>query len=253
MREPTLLERIVAPGALGVMFQPIVEWIFGCWRLRAYEALIRGPAGTNAASADVLFEYARRKRAEHLVDRACFARALEAAARLPGEPVVSLNVHASTLGADRAFTGFIADTAARHGVDTGRLVIEIIEHAPCWTGPAFVASLGALRELGMRVALDDIGLGQSNYRMILECRPEWFKIDRFIVSGAGSDPHRCAVLRSIQELAGSFGALTVAEGIENPEDLEAVLSSGIRLTQGFLLSRPQPVEFFMQLGLRASA
>jgi EAL domain-containing protein (putative c-di-GMP-specific phosphodiesterase class I) len=238
--EPTLLERLLAPGALTVVFQPILEAQPEGWRVHAYEALVRGPRGTNAESADVMFEYVRRKRAEPVVDRECFARALETVAQLPGEPPISLNVHASTLGRDRDFPAFVADAAARHGIATRRLMIEIVEHAPCWNGPSFVSALGALREQGMRVALDDIGLGQSNYRMILECRPDCFKVDRYIVTGAGADPHHQAVLRSIEQLARSFGALTVAEGIVACDDLEAVLEAGITLVQGFLLAPPAP-------------
>jgi EAL domain-containing protein (putative c-di-GMP-specific phosphodiesterase class I) len=239
--EPTLLDRLLAPGALTVLFQPILEARDEGWVLHAYEALIRGPRGTNAESADVLFEYVRRKRAEPAVDRECFRRALETARDLPSEPLISLNVHASTLGRDRDFPAFIADTATRHGIPPGRLMIEIVEHAPCWNGPGFVGALARLRELGMRVALDDIGLGQSNYRMILECRPDCFKVDRYIVTGAGADPHHQAVLRSIEQLARSFGALTVAEGVVTCDDLEAVLESGITLAQGFLLAPPATV------------
>ena len=225
-----------------MVFQPIQQPVPGGWRAFGYEALVRGPAGTNAASAEVLFEYARRKRAEHVVDRACFRRALAEAALLPGESVVSLNVHASTLGCDAAFPGFIADSAALHGIAPERLLIEIVEHAPQWNGPRFAGALAAIRSLGMRVALDDIGLGQSNYRMILECRPDCFKVDRYIVTGAGDDPHHRAVLRSIEQLARSFGALTVAEGVTSASDLAAVIDAGIGLVQGFLFGRPRTAE-----------
>ena len=118
--------------------------------------------------------------------------------------------------------------------------MEIVEHAPAWSGCSFDNALGQLREIGFSVALDDVGLGSSNYRMILECQPDYFKIDRFLVSGAHADYRRRSVLRSVVELAGSFGAVTVGEGVDNIEDLRTLVNEGVRTIQGFLLARPSP-------------
>src|ERR1700686_3957395 len=97
MSEPTLLDAILAPGGLSVLFQPIYEIHGQTLTLHALEALTRGPAGTNVHRADVLFEYARRKGAEGDLDHLCIELALREVATLPTQPVVSLNVHASTL------------------------------------------------------------------------------------------------------------------------------------------------------------
>jgi EAL domain-containing protein (putative c-di-GMP-specific phosphodiesterase class I) len=90
------------------------------------------------------------------------------------------------------------------------------------------------------LALDDIGLGHSNYKMILDCRPDYFKIDRYFVQGAGSDFYRQAVLKSVSELARPFGARVVVEGVENEEDLVAARAAGATLFQGFAFSRALP-------------
>jgi EAL domain-containing protein (putative c-di-GMP-specific phosphodiesterase class I) len=236
----TMLHRLLEPDGLVVLFQPIVRRHESGWRLHALEALVRGPSGTNMESAEVLFEYVRRKREESLIDRECVGRALWEARGLAGEPALAINVHASTLGRDRDFVAFLADTAAGLGVAPTRITIEIVEHAPAWEGHSFARALSGLRELGVRVALDDIGLGHSNYRMILECQPDCFKIDRFVVSGAAGDARRRAVLRSVAGLAHDFGAQTVAEGVETEEDLGCVLALGIPIVQGFLFSAPLP-------------
>lgn len=238
----TLLERLLEPGSLTVLFQPILALRHGAGRLHAVEALLRGPAGTNMARADVMFEYLRRKSEEQRFDRVCVRLALEAARALPGGPLVSINVHASTLARDPGFAGFLADTSAAAGIPPGRLVVEIVEHAPCYDVSRLARVLERVRALGARVALDDIGLGQSNYRMILECRPDYYKIDRYLVAGAAGDPYRRSVLRSLAELAEGCGALTVAEGVENAADLGAVLDAGTNLVQGYLFARPAPAD-----------
>ena len=241
MKETSLLDRILEPDGLRVLFQPIFHLLEDGWHLHALEALMRGPVGTNMESADVLFEYVRRKREETLVDRECIARVLRAARDLPDAPIFSLNVHASTLGRDHDFLAFLADAAAESSIEPSRLVIEIVEHSPYWDGPSFLAALEGLRGIGVRIALDDIGLGQSNYRMILECRPDYYKIDRYVVSGSGTCYYRKVMLRSIAELAENFGGRTVAEGVDNLVDLGAVISTGLCLVQGFLLAMPMPV------------
>jgi EAL domain-containing protein (putative c-di-GMP-specific phosphodiesterase class I) len=172
------------------------------------------------------------------VDHACLLAVFEALRRVQGQPRVSLNVHASTLGRDPEFPGFLADLAASHSVDLSRLTVEVVEHALPWDGAVFQCVLQGLRDIGIRIALDDLGLGQSNYRMILECRPDYFKVDRYIVTGCHRDERRALVLRSVAELARGFGGRVVAEGIEDPADLRTVAALGIDLVQGFLLAPP---------------
>lgn len=239
MSEASLLERILEPTGLSIVFQPMFQLKAEGWRLHALEALTRGPAGTNMENASVLFEYVRRKREESLVDRECVTRALKASRELRGEPRLTVNVHASTLGRDQGFVQFMQDTLDATGVAAQRLVVEIVEHSPFWDGRSFTVALDGLREIGVSIALDDVGLGQSNYRMVLECRPDYFKVDRYLCYGSHSDFYRRALLRSITDLAASFGAFAVAEGVDAHEDLEAVLSEGYRLVQGFLLATPQ--------------
>lgn len=236
----TILDRLLAPGALSVLFQPIVEFRKGGWRLHAVEALIRGPRGTHMEYPEVLFEYVRRKEATRVVDRRCVWEIVQAARPLGPRTPISLNVHAATLEQDGEFADYLDQQVRAAGRAPDTVIIEIVEHAPPWAGPGFTRTVDRLRDLGFAVALDDIGLGQSNFRMILECRPEYFKIDAFLVAGAHSDYYRRAVLRSIVELAASFGGTAIAEGVETSADLRTVLGEGIRTVQGYLLARPAP-------------
>jgi EAL domain-containing protein (putative c-di-GMP-specific phosphodiesterase class I) len=198
LMEFSLIDTIVAPGSLSFLFQPIVRTEGSSYELYAYEALTRGPAGTNVHAADVLFEYVRRKQEE-------------------------VRAH-----------------AASAGISTERLVIEIVEYAPGSTGPAFAAALEKLRRRGCAIALDDVGLGNSNYRMILDSRPDYYKVDRFLVDGVAADPYRLAIIRSLGSLGGAVGAIVVAEGVESEQDVAALRSAGISLFQGFFFGRPKP-------------
>ena len=236
--DSTLLDAILEPGRLSVVFQPMFEVCAARHQLFAIECLIRGPRGTNAERPSVLFEYVRRKRAEAAVDRACVATALADAGRLPGEPRLSLNVHASTLGRDPGFHDFLLKQAEEARIDRRRLVVEIVEHAPPLDVPSFRRALTELRDAGIAIALDDVGLGQSNYKMILDVRPEIYKLDRYLVSGAWSDPYRQVILDSLARMVRRLEARAVAEGVEDHHELAAVEAAGIDLVQGFLFARP---------------
>lgn len=236
MRERSLLDRLLEPGALSVVFQPIFECTEQGRRLHALECLIRGPQGTNMEDPDILLEYVRRKREESLLDRVCVATALAAARGLPGPPRLCLNVHASTLGRDKDFVSFLADAASQQAIPLDRLTVEIVEHAPPWDGPSFQAAIQELRRRGLKIALDDIGLGQSNYKMMLDARPDYFKLDRYFVHGAHADFHRQAVMESVTQLALRFGGRVVAEGVEERADYDTVIAQGIDLIQGFIFS-----------------
>jgi EAL domain-containing protein (putative c-di-GMP-specific phosphodiesterase class I) len=238
MQTSRLWDLILEPQGLSTLFQPIFEAGVGGRRLFALEALTRGPRQTNIERSDVLFEYVRRKRGEPQVDLLAIASALRQARGLPNVPGLCLNVHAVTLEREKRLPFWLAELAGEYGIDLDRIIIEIVEHAPPWSGPHFLESLDRLRSVGVRIALDDVGLGQSNFRMIVDCRPDLLKIDRHFVDGAHADRMRRAVLESISDLACRLGARAVAEGIEDERDLEAVTAAGIVLHQGYLLCRP---------------
>jgi EAL domain-containing protein (putative c-di-GMP-specific phosphodiesterase class I) len=236
--DSTLLDDILTPGRLDVVFQPIFEVSSTRPHLFALECLIRGPRGTNAERLSVLFEYVRRKRAEAVVDRVCVATALADAGHLPGEPRLSLNVHASTLGRDAGFPSFLLDRASAARIDPPRLVVEIVEHSPPHDVPSFRRALTLLRDAGVAIALDDVGLGESNFKMFVDVRPDIYKLDRYLVSGAWSDPYRQVILDSLARMVRRLEARAVAEGVEDHHELAAVEAAGIDLVQGFLFARP---------------
>ena len=205
--------------------------------LPCFECLSRGPKGTNFESAKVLFDYVRLKREETLVDRACVSAALAAAPKRDSVRL-SVNVHASTLGRDHDFVPFLRRAAEVQGIAADRLTVEIVEHAPPWDSIGFAAALDRIREAGMRIALDDVGLGQSNFKMILDVRPDYLKIDRYFIEQCDTDPHRQAVIQALAGLATHFGAEIVAEGVERQEVLETLRRFGVAFVQGYLFSPP---------------
>jgi EAL domain-containing protein (putative c-di-GMP-specific phosphodiesterase class I) len=237
-----VLERIQGPGAIRMEFQPIVKAVNGGVELYAVEALARGPRGTSVERPEVMFEYARRKGVESDVDLICITEAFEAYKHLPQQPLLSINVHGSTLASVDHFSDRILSAAKVHGVSPDNLMFEVLEYRAPWAIETFLATLGMLRDAGVRIAVDDLGVGASNYQMIVDCRPDYLKVDRHVVRGCGDDRWRRAVLESIATLGSSCGAIPVAEGVETEQDLETLLDLGIDKLQGWLFAHSMPPE-----------
>jgi EAL domain-containing protein (putative c-di-GMP-specific phosphodiesterase class I) len=236
MREHRALNAILEPGGITSVYQPIME-VDGAAKLAGFECLSRGRKGTNFESAKVMFEYVRLKREETLVDRACVAAALAHAPK-HGSLRLTVNVHASTLGRDEDFPDFVCATADANGIAHERLTVEIIEHAPPWDSIGFASALGRLRDRGMCISLDDVGLGQSNFKMILDVRPDFLKLDRYFVQSCADDPNRQAVIECVATLATHFGAEVIAEGVDSTEVAETLRKFGVRFMQGYLFAEP---------------
>jgi EAL domain-containing protein (putative c-di-GMP-specific phosphodiesterase class I) len=238
-----LLKRLHAPGTLTIAFQPIVEVCGGGRRkLHGVECLTRGPRGTELEQASELFDRVRQYGVEVEVDRLCTAVALEAASELPAWLNLAVNVHASTLSRDRGFAQALALNARATGIDATRVTVEIVESSAPDDASRFAHALLELREMGFKLALDDIGLGHSNLKMFVDVEPHYFKIDRYFVHQVERNPYRLAVLACLADLGRRVGARVVAEGVESDASLTATLRSGIRLVQGVLLARPLSAE-----------
>jgi EAL domain-containing protein (putative c-di-GMP-specific phosphodiesterase class I) len=146
---------------------------------------------------------------------------------------LSLNA-APAVATDPAFRAAIA------GLEPGRVVIEITEHAAIENYLEFEDKLASLREEGVRLAVDDAGAGFASLRHILRLAPDLIKLDMTLTRDIDSDPARRAMASAMISFAGETGADVVAEGIETEAELEVIRSLGARYGQGYLLGRPGP-------------
>jgi diguanylate cyclase (GGDEF)-like protein/PAS domain S-box-containing protein len=107
--------------------------------------------------------------------------------------------------------------------------------------------LGDLARLGVRLAIDDFGTGYSSLAYLRRFPVHTLKVDRSFVSGLGVDADSRAVVAAIIELAHALGLEVVAEGVEEQEQLDALVDLGCDRAQGFLFARPAPPETLPEL------
>jgi EAL domain-containing protein (putative c-di-GMP-specific phosphodiesterase class I) len=109
--------------------------------------------------------------------------------------------------------------------------VEIVEYAPTCDVPELARTIAGLRDARVRIALDDVGLGQSNYRMMLDCHPEYFKLDAYFVRGLRDDSKRRAVVESVVAFGKALQSSVVAEGAESVEDIARLAEMGVEFVQ----------------------
>ena len=132
----------------------------------------------------------------------------------------------------------LADT----GLEPVRLCLEITESAVMRDLDTSISTLRRLKELGLRLAIDDFGVGFSSLSQLKHLPPvDMLKIDKSFVDNIATSDDR-AIVAAILSLAGALGLTTVAEGVEIPEQAAELSSLGCELAQGFLFARPQPPE-----------
>ncbi len=208
-------------------FQPIVR--LSDLVVIGYEALTRFDDGESPERA---FDTARRSGLGPEFELAVLEDALEAAASLPSESWVSVNVSPSTI-MDPAFDRVIASSSAR-------IVIELLETEPVGDHPDMLHRVATLPGSPL-LACDDTGSGWAGLRQLVELRPQVVKLDRALVSGVDQDPTRRALVSGLRHFTNEIGALLLAEGIETVAELDVLASLGVDLGQGYLLGMPRPL------------
>ncbi|MFZ4382926.1 MAG: EAL domain-containing protein, partial [Sandarakinorhabdus sp.] len=233
--------QMIASGGPDMVFQPI--WRIGNAQPAGFEALARFAAGGDAParSPDQWFADAASVGLAEPLELAAIARALTALPVLPPKAYLTLNVSPAT-ACSPALTTLLAGQAL------DRLVLEITEQQEMVDGEALMAALAPLRAAGLRLAVDDAGIGYSGLQKILEVRPDIIKLDRFFVTGIEADPSRRALAAALQEFAGDVGAELVAEGVETIAQLATVQTLGLAKVQGWLLGRPMTLAAAAALG-----
>lgn len=125
------------------------------------------------------------------------------------------------------------------GLPTHRLVFEVTEDVMA-RDDSFEEAVEAARATGCLLALDDFGVGHSNFDRIWRIRPEIVKLDRSLLRRSRSSRRMARVLSQMVALLHECGALVLLEGIETPEDAQLAMDADVDLVQGFAFGHPAP-------------
>jgi diguanylate cyclase (GGDEF)-like protein len=245
--EVRALHRLLDERALTTAFQPI--WNLAAGTLLGVEALSRPAPGSALSNPAQAFDVAEQVGRVRELDALCVRTALRAAGDLPAEALLFVNIAPQTLDLDEAGEDWLLEAVRGAGLDPGRVVVEVTERFGGRTA-SVLASLRRLRAQGFKLALDDVGTGNSGLEMLSEVGADFVKLDRSIVAGAPRQSNARAVLLAMATFARETGAYVIAEGIEDDELLHFVrtiddalpreAATMIQGGQGYGLGRPAP-------------
>jgi len=155
------------------------------------------------------------------------------------ELVCAINITPDTLIAP-TFVQTLDRIVDSHGLDPRTLCLEITEQAALRNPGEAVGAMKKLRQLGFRLALDDFGTGMTSLGYLRDLPLDYVKIDKSFIRKSSQDKASNLVVQFVVELSKEIGFQTIAEGVEDVEQLLQLQEAGISIAQGHLMTRPRP-------------
>lgn len=219
---------VVEDGSLRAVFQPVVD------------VESRLPVGVEALarfrcepvrSPDQWFAEARAVGLGRVLEVAALRAAVTQMRRLPPGMFIAVNASPQLLTSSALWT-LLGE------VDPARLVLEITEHSRIRHYGRIRDVVDALRGMGVRLAVDDVGAGFASLRHVLVLRPDLIKLDVSITRDVDTDPARQLLIASILAFAAEMSTMVVAEGVETVDEMASLRNLGVRFAQGYGFGRP---------------
>jgi diguanylate cyclase (GGDEF)-like protein len=230
-----------------VLYQPIVDLSTG--RMTSVEALLRWRHDELGSVSPVEFIPVAEDSGlivgigEWVLNESCRQWAAWQAqdpARAPAGMSVNLSRVQVAMGAP--LIGMVGVALAKAGMPASALQLEITEREVMKSSAGALPLMQSLVALGVKLAMDDFGTGASSLGCLREFPFHTIKIDKSFVTDLASNPHVMAVAHATVRVIDSLGMTSVAEGIENPEELATLQSLGCRYGQGYLFAKPLPAD-----------
>ena len=237
------LRLLLNDGGIDVVMQPI--WDVERGALLGVEGLSRPLPDYGIDGPAEAFDIAEQTGKIAELDRLCVNRILRTVTpQLPEGAHVFVNVHPASLDeGDEIGGGWLLEAVRAAGARPDQIVIEVTERSGARIG-SLARAVARLRAMGLRVALDDVGAGNSGLELLHSIPVDFVKVDRAIVARAPFEATSRAALAAVAAFAYETGTHVIAEGIEDAEALDFVRTievrapSGIRFGQGYGLGRP---------------
>jgi EAL domain-containing protein (putative c-di-GMP-specific phosphodiesterase class I) len=221
-----------ALDALWMAFQPIVNW-----RKReivGYEALVRANHSVLGSPGPLLAAAERLGRVGELGQR-IRRHVVDAVRAAPVETLIFMNLHAADLNDDSLY----AKSSELSGC-APRVVLEVTERSSLDRVTDVKARAQALRNMGFKLAIDDLGAGYAGLSSFSQLEPDIAKLDMSLVRGIDDSPQKQSIVRSMLSVCrNELGVSVVCEGVETVAERNMLDELGSDTQQGYLFGRPQ--------------
>ena len=179
-----------------------------------------------------------------LMRRVC----VEAGGALGRRPALKISFNfAGKLFSDDSIVKDVRKIFSGSPIKLSQVVLEVTERDPIENFTATRQTIAAFQELGVRIAIDDVGTGHSGLSYMLKLGVDIIKIDKMFVDAIGTDRNSTTIVETLVDLAHNMRMDVVAEGVENFEQVVYLRELGVRSAQGYVFAPPLPGKAFLQL------
>ncbi len=246
----TELRAAILNEGLTLHYQPQVDMVTG--QMVGAEALVRwNRAGHGMVPPEKFIPLAEDTGLIVPIGNWVLREACRYATGWPGNIGIAVNVSPVQFQ-HRGLYEAVRDALRDSGIAPARLELEITEGVLLQDTKQTLAILLRLQQLGVKLAMDDFGTGYSSLSYLQKFKFDRVKIDRSFITTMGSDQNATAIVRAVVSIGEALGVAVIAEGVETSEQANMLRGQGCFEGQGYLYSRPVPVEAFNLL-LRRSA
>jgi EAL domain-containing protein (putative c-di-GMP-specific phosphodiesterase class I) len=227
------LKGVIGRRQLRAAFQPVRHLPDGA--IMGYEALIRGPQGTNLEGPTMLFAIAHENEMGVELETLCLETIFANLPRAVGERRLFVNASAMLLRHP-----IFLDERNLAGINRshGDVVVEISEKEMVRDYEAFQDVLQLVRRAKMKIAIDDAGSGYSGLETILHLKPDYIKVADSLVRNIHNDPIKREIITSLAAIGHRIGAELIAEGVEVEAERKTLVDLDVSFGQGYLLGKP---------------
>ena len=236
------LEQALELGELQLYFQPKVH--AGYQSLLGAEALMRWhTADKQVISPDRFIDVAERNDVIRPMTWWTIKTAVARLARWPSELTLAVNVSPRLL-LENEILSVVQDALDIYGVSPRRLNLEVTESIMVDNQEMMLGQLARLREIGVKISIDDFGTGFSSLAYFRDLPVDEIKIDKSFVMHMLDSDKDMAIVKAVIGLAHNFSMKVVAEGVENQAIADALAEMRCDVLQGYFFDKPLPVEQF---------
>ncbi len=238
------VRRLMNEEGLTTVFQPI--WDFSTKQVMAYEALTRPDPRYGLEGPAEAFDIAQQMGQVHRLDEICVRNAFLTSGGISPDQLLFVNLTPQTLDIDASREKWVQEAAHVSNRSPDQIVIEVTERFG-GRGARVMQRLQTMKEQGFKIAIDDVGTGNSGLEMLGKINADFIKIDRSIVADAPVDASARALITAMALFAEQTGTFVIAEGIEDTGTLEYLRSLAeptlgiptiVNGGQGYGLGRP---------------
>lgn len=234
-----LLRLTIQQQDVKVHFQPIVH--LQSQQIYGYEGLIRGPVNTVLQSSTRLFEAAMRTDRLTELDFLCSQLVIKRFAQLGLPGRLFMNVDPYSLLHENFHVKQLVKCMEHNGINPSQVIIELTETHPVENVEMMQDAMSHYRQMGFRVAIDDLGAGYSGLKLWSTLRPDIVKVDRHFILGIDQDRTKQQFVRTILRTATALGSRVITEGVETEKEYATLRMIGVEMMQGYYFSRPVEV------------